>query len=78
MRDLYAEASELGVLMAKMNGELQRNGEPMTEAERALYWTARHAARQASDALLEEAKRLDLTEEQREALRKVAAEVAYD
>ena len=78
MRDLYQEASELGVLMAKMNGEVQRNGEPMTEAERALYWTARHAARQASDALLEEAKRLDLSEEQREALRKVAAEVAYD
>jgi len=42
------------------------------------YWIARYAARKTAEALLEEAKRLGLSDEQQEALRKVAAEVAYD
>jgi hypothetical protein len=42
------------------------------------YWIARYAARKATDALLEEAKRIGLTEEQWEALRQVASDVAYD
>jgi hypothetical protein len=42
------------------------------------YWIARRAARGTASALLTEAKRIGVTEEQWEALRAVAAEVAYD
>ena len=42
------------------------------------YWTARYAARGAAGALLKEAKRVGVTEAQWEALRAVAADVAYD
>ncbi len=42
------------------------------------YWIARYAARQTAIALLNEANRMDLTADQQESLRVVAAEVAYD
>lgn len=42
------------------------------------YWIARYAARHASDALLMKAATLGLSEDQYEALRQVAIEVAYD
>lgn len=42
------------------------------------YWIARYAARKATDALLLEARRIGVTEEQWESLRAKAAEVAYD
>ena len=77
-KDLYAEAAKIGKLQADMNGELTQDGKPMTETERVLFWTARHAARQTACALLAEAQRIGLTDEQREALRVVAADVAYD
>ena len=84
MRDLYTEAADMGRKQAKQLGPLKQHGPAkkgghwMSEEERTLYWTARHAARQAADALLEAARGLNLTEEQVETLRQVAAEVAYD
>ena len=73
MRDLYQESVKFGLDFVGVTEE------PIgTKGERAGYWIARHAARETAGALLEEAKRLGLTAEQQEALRVVAADVAYD
>jgi hypothetical protein len=63
--DLYMDAQEFGAEMG--NQEIG-----------AAYWVAWYAGRQASGALLHEAKDMGLTEEQLERLREVAAKVAYD
>ena len=65
-RDLYAEARVFGEATAGWCGF------------DAVYWAAWYAGRQASGALLDEAKRIGVTAEQWEDLRGVASEVAYD
>jgi glutamate dehydrogenase/leucine dehydrogenase len=64
--DLYAEAQEAGLRMA-VDGRGSVG-----------YWTARHAARKTAMALLKAAKDAGVTDEQWEAMRKVADEIAYD
>jgi len=66
--DLYHAAQQFGVYQAFAHQEIDKIG----------HWTAWFAARKASGALLDEAVKLGLTDEQIEALRKVAAQVAYD
>jgi hypothetical protein len=63
VRDLYREAEAKQYLLMGMS---------------VRYWTARYAARETATALLAEARRVGVTDEQWEALRAVAADVAYD
>ena len=90
-QDLYREAVTTGIEHYLQNSKaghetganlfivLKPLGkEPVLGSEGVGYWIARHAARQATDALLEEAKRIGVTKEQWEALRAKAADVAYD
>lgn len=80
MPDTYRDAVSEGV----KEWFRQTNKREVPGATRSLgpegpgYWIARHAARKTAEALLEEAKRLALSGAEQEALRKVAAEVAYD
>jgi hypothetical protein len=75
--NLYQEAAEFG--LKKANEELAgQEPEVGKLLARARYWTAWWAGRRASDALLDEAIRVGVTPEQWEALRKKAAEVAFD
>ena len=66
MSDLYREAEKKG------EEQYLRSGLSIG------YWTARHAARTIALELLAEARRVGVTDEQWEALRAVAADVAYD
>lgn len=78
--DLYKQAAEWGLNKAKEEfPEEQRPFlQPEALIERAQYWTAWWAGRRACGMLLAEARRIGVTDKQWEALRKVAAEVAYD
>lgn len=85
MADLYREAMVEG---SKQWWNQCLHDEPMPVWEGVLeetlgpeipeYWIARYAARKAADAVLEAAKAVGVTPEQWEAMRKVAADVAYD
>jgi hypothetical protein len=82
MSDLYREAVKVGTEQwwAQL-GETEplpvwEESEPGSVTPE--FWIARYAARKTADVLLEAAKRIGVTDEQWEALRKVAAEVAYD
>lgn len=79
-RDLYREAVTEGLAEYR-----RQTNKPETIIPKPVmgptgpgYWIARHAAREAVDALLIKARALGLPEDQWEALRVVAAEVAYD
>jgi hypothetical protein len=82
--DLYRDAVVEGVKeYYRQTGEYMVTVPPV-EAMSTLgakgrgYWIARYAARKATDALLLKAREIGVTEEQWEALRVVAADVAYD
>ena len=75
--DLYRDAVTVGVEHFKLHNGYEPT--PMVMGPNGLgYWIARHAARKATDALLLKARELGVSEGQWEALRVVAAEVAYD
>lgn len=79
MADLYKEAVAWGLEKAKeeLAGTHFSPGGPKFQ-ETAQYWAAWWAGRRASDALLDEARKVGVTDAQWEALRAKAAEVAYD
>ena len=79
MRDLYREAVSAGTIDYHWQTGTEQpaaNGE--TGPQTVGYWIARHAARQTAIALLDAARQAGVTDAQWEALRVVAADVAYD
>jgi len=80
MKDLYLDAVFKGTAeYGRQNPAVVRPEiQPIFGPKGVGYWIARHAAREATGALLEEARRVGVTEQQWEALRAVAADVAYD
>jgi hypothetical protein len=67
--DLYKRAQRFGLHIARgIPGDTKGVG----------YWIAWYAGRRAAGAVLDAAKKAGVTDEQYEAMRKVAAEVAYD
>lgn len=74
--DVYRDAVAFGVQQCPIQGETIGGAHDQIDAR--AYWTAWFAGREASKALLQEARRVGVTDEQWEALRTVAADVAYD